>query len=676
MAKSKSSQKKKKKGKLPNSQNKDAAQGADKCNARLIFTNGGQTEGFTNSAVSQFSDVNPSSTIREFIQNSLDAAIQAGKKTAEVHFIVKDIKCSDIPGMDEYKIALKNSIKDQQNMNAYNNQSDQVAQRLLTASNKPSFSTLFVIDNGVGFGKPSLEAIFGDGISIKEKNDGATGSHGNGHLTAFCLSELQYILYGGVQLDNSIFGGHAIIASHTNEKNEIFGKDGYYACNLDAKKLHGKFSFPTKENMPSFIKPHIDFIGKQKWESGAIVAIPAFNNFGKDNIGEISDLIVQNAAINFFVAIHKGALRININIGNQRALLDKDNLNAFLEKYKNQRQSTEAGFPSGANAWCSYQTLINGEEITVDTGHGEIQMRVRKDEGEKNIVLCRNGMWISKDIHGLGRAKFADKKPFDLLILAEDSKTDVYTLFKAAEGPLHNSIKRHRLGSRVDKNNVSKKKFDECINNIFKKVDGLIETPAYDIWRSPFMPFGTGETINAVRISPKAGTSTGTGTGAPKKPGTKKKSGTGKKVGGNKSPSKNVISVKMASRQPRIGFLDVSFIPSDENDDGHSAELRLNIDRGTDATCTGSLEEYDWDKIRFKNVKVFRNNEQISENDFIKDGNNIIGVNIGEIKANEPYKLEIEYDDKCLPISGNYTISYAFTRRKKVLNMKDKNHAT
>ncbi len=648
------------------SQNKNTVQSTNKVAPRLIFMNGGPTEGFNNSTLSQFNDVNPSSTIREFIQNSLDAAIQAGKETAEIHFIVKDTNCSDIPGMKEYKIALENSIEGQKNMKAYNDQSVQVAQRLLTASNKSSFPTLFVIDNGVGFDKQSLEAMCGDGISIKEQNNNATGSYGNGHLTAFSLSELQYIFYGGVQPNNSIFGGHAIVASHKKE-DKVYGKDGYYACELKPEQLYDRFSFPTnEEDMPDFIKPHIDFI-REQGDSGAIVAVPAFNNFEK-NTDEISDLIIHNAAINFFVAIHKGALRINVDIGNQRTLLDKDNLNDFLEMCKNQKRSTEAGFPSGASAWSSYQTLINGEEITVDTGHGEIQMRIRKDGGDKDIVLCRNGMWISKNIHKLRRATFANKKPFDLIILAENSETLVYELFKAAEGPLHNDVKVSRLGSAY------KKQFNECLGKIAQKIDELIETPTNDIWISPFMSIAVGETVKtANRIS--TGTSAETGTGTRKRTGNGGKTGNGTKPGGNKRPSKNVIPVKMASRQIRPGFLAVSFIPSDENDDGHSAELRMNVDRGTDATCTGSLEQYKWDKIRFKNVKVFCNNEKISENDFIKDGDNVIGINIGVIKATQQYKLEIEYDDKHLPISGDYTISYAFTRRKKNLNLKDKNHA-
>ncbi len=648
----KSKLKLKKKKKVQNaSVSRNPTKRTDKGAPRLIFTTGGPTEGFNNSTLSQFNDVNPSSAIREFIQNSLDAAIQAGKEAAEIHFIVEDTKCSEIPGMEEYKIALESSIKELQNMKAYNDQSVQVAKRLLTASNKSSFPTLFVIDNGVGFDKKSLEAMCGDGISIKENNDNAAGSYGNGHLTAFSLSELQYIFYGGVQTNNSIFGGHAIIASHKKE-NEIFGKDGYYACKFNTKELYDKFSFPTnKEDMPAFIKPHINFIGKQKWESGAIIAVPAFNNFGK-SAKEVSDLIIHNAAINFFVAIHEGTLRINVNINNQNTLLNKDNLSDTLKTYMNQRQPSHAGFPSGANAWNSYQTLIMGEDYTVETAHGKIQMRIRKDDGERNIVLCRNGMWISKNINRLRRAAFANKKPFDLVILAKDSNTSAYKLFKAAEGPLHNDIIRKRLGSNADK-----KKFDECLDSIAKQINELIDDSPTEVFTPPnFMSLANVKSINPGTSSTQRPTQGQTGTRIHK---IRKNTSRPPRP----SSSGNTIQVKMSSRKIGPGLLDVYFEPSDKTDDGHTAELRMRIDKGSDATCTSRLEKYDWDKIRFKSVKI--NDQKISENNFITDDNKIIGVNIGVIKAMQQYKMEIEYDDTYLPISGDYTILYDFFRRKK-----------
>ncbi len=648
--------KKNKKQNTPVSRSKNTVQ-STKGTPRLIFMNGGQWQGFTNSAVSQFNDVNPSSTIREFIQNSLDAAVQAGKETAEIHFIVQNTNCSEIPGMEEYKNALNSSIQEHEKEGLYNNQSKQVAKRLLEASNKPSFPTLFIIDNGVGFDKKLLAAMCGDGSSQKG-GDGsnAAGSYGNGHLTAFSLSELQYIFYGGVRQNDSIFGGHAIIASHKKEKEKkSYGKDGYYACKLDTEELYDKFSFPSnKEDMPDFVKPHINFI-REQGDSGAIVAVPAFNNFGK-NANEVSDLIIHNAAINFFVAIHQGTLRINVKINNQNTLLDKDNLEAFLEMYKNQRRSAQTGFPSGVNAYNSYQTLIKGERKAVETGHGTIQMLIRKDYGEKNIALCRNGMWISKNINRLGRANFANKNPFDLIILAEDSTTLAYKLFKDAEGPLHNDIKKRRLGSVDDR-----KKFDECLDNIVKHINNLVDdSPTEDFSPIDFMSIISGEVVNPGNSRAR---NEFPGGAAKRISDSYRIRGTGKNKSKHPRPSSSgrTIPVKMSSRQTHLGVL-ASFIPLGEIGDEYNAEFRMNIDKGSDATCTSSLERYDWDKIRFKSVKI--NNEKISESNFIKDGNKVIGINIGVIKANEQYKMEIEYD-KHLPIAGDYTISPTFISRKK-----------
>ena len=673
MPKSKSKSKKKKKVQVsPVSRNQNTGQSTNKGAPHLIFMNGGQWQGFTNSAVSSFNNVDPSSTIREFIQNSLDAAVQAGKKTAEIHFIVKDTECSEIPGMKEYKNSLESSIQEHMEAGLYNKQSKQVAEQLLKASNKTSFPTLFVVDNGVGFDRKLLAAMCGDGSSQKGSNDShATGSYGNGHLTAFSLSDLQYIFYGGVRQNDSIFGGHAIIASHKNKKdNKLYGKDGYYACKLHTEELYDKFSFPTnEESLPDFIKPHINFIREQKWESGAIVAVPAFNNFKiKKDANKASDLIIQCAAINFFVAIHQGALRINVNINNQNTLLCKDNLGSCLEKHKNKMRSIKnTNFPSGFNAWNSYQTLIKGEKKTVDTKHGIIQMYIRKDDGEKNIVLCRNGMWISKNFYQLRRDNFANKKPFDLIILAEDSTTSVYNVFKAAESPLHDDIRKHLL------DDDDRKKFKECLDNIFAYINGLIDdSPTNEFSPTDFVSIRRGEAINPGGKSSEQ--SPFQGQTATNISDFSKVRRNGKKQPQHTRPSNSgsTIHVRMSSMQTPLGVL-ASFIPSGETGVEYNAELRMNIDKGADATCTSSLERYDWDKIRFKSVKI--NNKKISESNFIKDGNKVTGINIGVIKAKEQYKIEIEYD-KHLPIAGNYTLSPIFIRRKKTLNLKGKNHAT
>ena len=45
-----------------------------------------------------------------------------------------------------------------------------------------------------------MEALLGDGISVKDSN--ASGSYGNGHVVAFPASDLRYVLYGGLFAEN------------------------------------------------------------------------------------------------------------------------------------------------------------------------------------------------------------------------------------------------------------------------------------------------------------------------------------------------------------------------------------------------------------------------------------------------------------------------------------------
>ena len=89
----------------------------------------------------------------------------------------------------------------------------------------------------------------------------------------------------------------------------------------------------------------------------------------------------------------------------------------------------------------------------------------------------------------------------------------------------------------------------------------------------------------------------------------------------------------------------------------------MRVDRGTDATCTGSLKPEDWEAISLKSVKI--DGKAIPLDDFTpKDSDKKVGVLIGAVVAGKSHDMTIEYD---APPSflGNHAIKWFFLRRKK-----------
>ena len=615
----------------------------------MRFVRGGQVEGFTNSAVAQFNQVNAASAIREFVQNSLDAAVEEAKKPfADVSFLVEKVRRDKIPGLHDYEKALESAVGGLDKEGFFNKQTEQAAKHLRDAATKSELSALFVVDNGVGFDKRKLSAIFGDGLSDKGGNKGqesrhGLGSYGNGHLTAFSLSDLQYVFYGGLSKDDSVFGGHAIIASHMSG-GQARGKDGYFVAGLKEDVLFGeeRFVFASGDNIHPFVKEKIDRI-RHEHGGGAVVAMPAFNHF-RQNEKKVADMIVREAALNFFAAIWGGKLRLTVDVFGEKKKLTRSELPGALEECKHEKRSGTKGFPSGAVAHRSWETLEKGKLVVLPTPHGEVKVYIRKDEGDKTVALCRNGMWISREIPFMRRPDFASKQPFDAVIAIDGDAGEAYELFKVAEGSLHSDIDRSRLSGD------DRRKFTQCLESLAKGIKGLVGDKDNKIWEPPdFMAFATGQSVK----NPERKSVSGGQTAKPMIPPKKKEAGKGNKP---KKPSRtrrpgNALGVKMGSRRIAPGRVVVHF-SSDEACD--NAEFRMTIDRGADATCTGQLEGDGWESLRLRSVKIDGRDANI----------NAAGcAMVGAVEEGRRYNMEVEYERP--PIAGDYAIECAFIRRKR-----------
>ena len=618
--------------------------------ATLIFPpSPGTAEGFTASSQASFS-ADPSSCVRELVQNALDAALVSAKvECAVVRFSLERCKVADIPGMPEYKTALASAMNEN-----LNDLSRSIADSLRRNSEKDAVTALFISDNGVGFDQRRLGAMLGDGVS-QQSGEESRGAFGNGHLTAFALSKLRYAFYGGVQQDGKmLFSGHAVLSSHTGKydgKTRALSKDGYYVRRIREDKLNfDRFDFPGNNEIPPLLKPKMDSI-KEEWGHGSVIAVCAFNNFGGSH--DIEDVIARETALNFYVAVREGKLQVEIINGDKKRVLKQNDLSRILEKNKDNMRGKN-GFPSGRRIWNSYHTLINGDPHDIKTAHGNVRLLLRQGGDGKRVAICRNGMWITGDAPGLWQADFGDRKPFDALLLVDaETSGKAHTLIKLAETPLHNKIEVMRLLDKEDRKALREllKELRERIKELAEKKDEDSFSPA-DFMQIQFAAESArGERPKASgRVDKIGGGGRANGDGRNKS----KRAGESRIIRPGKA-----VGAKISSRRISEGTLKAVFVAVDDCDE---VEMRLSVDGGEDITCAGR-------ETRMVFISAVRiNGGEVPDDKYLKNGKGgIVGVRLGEWKSGERYGMEADYK----PPEGKRKYALVIDLYRRKLNEDD-----
>ena len=113
-------------------------------------------KGFTSIETSSFNDLPPARIVRELIQNSLDAAVEAGKATAVVRFRLETVHLSDVPDFNGYRVAFTKAVqywKDRSNNGHLTDPVQQVVDRVqsaMEALDQGKATVLSILDNGIG----------------------------------------------------------------------------------------------------------------------------------------------------------------------------------------------------------------------------------------------------------------------------------------------------------------------------------------------------------------------------------------------------------------------------------------------------------------------------------------------------------------------------------------------
>ena len=415
----------------------------------------GDLSGFTSLTTATFNDAPPAKILRELLQNSLDAAVEAGEKTATVRFEVSFLAKAGVPDLTGYERTFREAVRYHQKRN--NGQLDDPAQQVVDTIEdtlgEGEHCLLTVSDNGIGFDQRRMTAVLGDGSGVKQA--GAAGSYGVGHFSALAASSLRYVLYGGVSRSGArIASGLTILAGRPGKRRPQSAR-GYFVKKLLGGQGNKLFEFATAGEVPPVIKTALSKVRKE-WRHGSVVMIPAFNYFGFESDRWLADIIPLVAALNFSVAIHAGKLVVEVDEtavdGGTFKKVDADNLREVLESVRDRVRAFRSDTwlsglrPSGQDAWAAYQALSQGRLARVPTmaGHADVHVLVPAPAGKTRLDLFRNGMWITAEVPYLSPSSFTDWEPFQAVLIPRPG-TKLHRLVRQAEGPMHDELSLKRL---------------------------------------------------------------------------------------------------------------------------------------------------------------------------------------------------------------------------------------
>lgn len=645
----------------------------------LLFGKTNTWTGFTPAGIAAYDDLKPAPVIRELIQNSLDAARLAKVWPAIVKFKVTSANRNEIPGLMKFEETFRMAVDS--HTKTANSKANLEIERIKYALGCDKLNVLSILDNGVGLNETRMTALLSDGVSAKG-ND-ATGTYGNGHVTAIPSSDMRYVLYGGLTKDGSrICSGHAVLATHVIDGKDHFGSgDGYYITGFKGG-TESFYGYSTDCNLPDMVSKELDEI-ESAFGHGTAVIVPAFNNLKEED--SLWDMVSQVAAANFFAAIEDGDLVVGVEIAcdgseNYSWELDGSNLESELIRHKDKRDG--GGFLSSGLALDAYRAYVSGKSEMVEVSSGTIDVRIRENaSGNTRAHLCRNGMWVTDKIPSF-RNRFADRVPFQVILSVNATLGEKFhDLIRNAEGPLHNSIVLKRLPD--EQRTLCRQELRSIVQWIWENTN--------EIKSDPYVPDdylvidSDGELSNGTRGRNLG--FRGTPTLVRRSPvrqlrgviGSEEESGVvpenPKKNRGNEFPPNQVRKRKRptlptffrAVSRPLGTNRRIIIIECER--DFSNAEMRLVVDEALDATCD-RLAQDPYIPARLANVHV--NGNLVECDKMIYEDNDVAGVLLGDLSAGTEIIVETDYEfDGDFVDLPNLSLRVEISRRQAENDGKD-----
>lgn len=439
---------------------------------RFPENGGGLAAGFNDSSIDHFKGHRLSSLVREVIQNSLDAKSESSKPVI-VDFRIDKIDKSELPEV----LTLKEHIERAKETAVIQNATEAVEfyeKALETLSNNSPLQFLSIHDsNTTGLTGPSNGpngAWFAltKGAGLTQKPTNSLGSFGHGSKAPFVSSVLRTIFYlsqvhSNVEEEKLRFQGKSILQSHIGPNGEMTQGTGFYGQIKSCSPLVGT-------NIPRWA---LEKRSKVFQSSGTSIFIPA-TTWSENSLPAIS----LTAIANFFYAIYKGVLEVNIE-----GLETLSNKN-IVEKYRHYSQILSEPFgeidrESIADSLESIETIVNpthSHEQQIN-GFGRIEWYLRMGEtidGREVAVARGNGMLVTKKAPNL--KIFRNFKPFDMFVCVSPGAGS--DLLKSIENPEHNNFEFDRIDDLAKRRKAQKtyENFSKEIREIVKRYASFLTT--------------------------------------------------------------------------------------------------------------------------------------------------------------------------------------------------------
>ncbi|CAC9961942.1 hypothetical protein [uncultured Gammaproteobacteria bacterium] len=430
-----------------------------------LYFRAGETEGFTSKKLADKKSgyANP---IRELLQNSLDASKDAKNEKCEINIYIKSIKKSDIPHIESYEDYLNQAVEFQKSVGSFGHNAKQTVAFMKEALKQDELDILMFVDNGIGISPNILNGLIGDRSVKSDESSG--GSFGVGHLSSYFLSSLRYVLYASKYKDNgevkNLFSGAPILAGFEDKQEIPRGSIGRILEKTPEDELKPKFIFPTI--YPDFIADKMNDV-----DTGSMVAILGLNTEWKR---EANYAIVSN----FFYAINKQELEINVDYGIVSNSINSSDIELMLSTSKDGKMATGDSILSGSDIyqlWLTVKDESLKQEISLDNGD-KVCVHIRNNiETNSVIALVRNGMLISRHDKMLSNPinnlrKNEDFEPFSIVINVDDSDcSQLFSLVKGAENPYHNKLENGRLSPKDEK------KLKDLLKELSEKIQNFLQ---------------------------------------------------------------------------------------------------------------------------------------------------------------------------------------------------------
>ena len=452
----------------------------------LVFgRNDGADAGFASPHVGRES-VTEEGVVRELLQNALDAS--AGGARAD--FRLQQMPVADIPCIGQYRetfAAARAHRFDKVDSPAERQAVDRI-ERCLRAG---AADVLVCADEGGGIGVEELRALYSTGDTTKRSGRGSVGL---GHLGAFALSDLRYVLYAGRRRDGAeTFGGHAVLATSTDADGLQRDAHGYI------RGEHEPLAAPASQATgATCLADAAHRWLPEKTEAGSAVAVVGYAAPDK---GPLEARIFAAAAKSFFVAVHRGDLQVRYSDAEQRLVLGPQQLRGVLEGISGQQRRRRGQGVPGSAAHLAYETVVSGERIALDGSLAGVTVWFRDLPAGRDPLVCvtREGMWITAAAQHLTRGDFAGYAPFCAVIDASPADRSIQwpvcALIREAEGTTHSQIRPKEITDPA-----RAKLLDEALRAISEKLRSMASPAAGQMHEPPQLRMFRGEMLSPVPL--------------------------------------------------------------------------------------------------------------------------------------------------------------------------------